>query len=89
MKAASNRGEVRRAFSETVRKLRGDAGLSQERLALACGIDRAYMSGLERGIHTPTLETIFKLLPELDVSFQTFAREFDAALKREQRSHHK
>ena len=36
-------------FGERVRQLREKAGWSQERLATACGLDRTYISGIERG----------------------------------------
>jgi transcriptional regulator with XRE-family HTH domain len=65
----------------TVRLLRKNAGMGQERLALETQIDRGYMSGLERGLHTPTLETIWKLLPVLDCNFVEFAAAFTKCLR--------
>lgn len=44
------------------------------------------MGGLERGEHSPTLETIYKLLPGLKVSFPEFALEFDRILQRQRRN---
>lgn len=82
VRSASNRGEVRQAFSETIRKLRHAAGVSQERLAFDSRVDRRYMSGLERGLHNPSLETILKLLRTLNVSLRAFAREYEATLRR-------
>ena len=61
------------AFAFTLRKLRYKAQIAQETLASQAGLDRAYMSMLERGFHSPTLETIFKLLPSLGVTFTQFA----------------
>lgn len=74
---------LRRAFSMTVRTLRLKVGIAQERLATETGTDRGYMSGLERGLHTPSLETIFKLLPVLQVDFGQFAVEFMRSHKKE------
>jgi transcriptional regulator with XRE-family HTH domain len=82
MQSAPERGEVRQAFGETLVKLRREADLSQEQLAFEAGVDRRYMSGLERGLHSPSLETILKLLRALKVSFSTFAREYEATRKR-------
>ena len=48
------RAQIGRAFAQTVRSLRCEVGISQERLALGAGINRAYVAGLERGLHTPT-----------------------------------
>lgn len=78
--------EIRRAFGLTVRSLRKKRGLAQEALAHASGVDRGYMGGLERGEHTPSLETIFKVLPHLGVDFPQFAVEFQANLKKARRS---
>ena len=75
------RATLRRAFARTVRALRRRAGISQEQLALRSGIDRGYMSGLERGLHSPTLGTIYRLLPVVGVSFAEFAAELDRQLE--------
>lgn len=59
----------RRAFGERVRELRKAAGWdSQEALAHHLGIDRTYLSGIERGARNPTLEVIVKLAHGLDVA---------------------
>lgn len=41
-------------------------GLSQERLALESGVDRTFVSMLERGIRQPSLSTIFALCEPLE-----------------------
>jgi transcriptional regulator with XRE-family HTH domain len=61
--------------------LRLKAGIPQERLARNLGIDRGNKAGLEGGRHTPTLQTIFKLLPVLHVTFVEFAEEFERTLR--------
>jgi transcriptional regulator with XRE-family HTH domain len=38
--------------------LRLDKGLSQEALAAKADMDRAFLSGIERGVENPTLFTI-------------------------------
>ena len=43
------------AFGLAVRSARNQLGLSQERLADMAGLDRTYISGLERGTRNPTL----------------------------------
>jgi transcriptional regulator with XRE-family HTH domain len=74
------RDQIRRAFAQTVRSLRLKAGISQERLALNLGIDRGNTAGLERGLHSPRLYTILRLLPGLHVTFVEFADEFERSL---------
>jgi transcriptional regulator with XRE-family HTH domain len=68
-----DRNEIRRAFAVTVRELRAQKAISQEGLAYAAGVDRGYMGALERGASTPTLDTVFRLLPALGVNFVEFA----------------
>ena len=48
-------------FGALVRRLRQEAGMSQESFALHCGINRAYMGQIERGRKTVTIETARKV----------------------------
>ena len=50
------------------------------------GINRAYVAGLERGLHTPTLYTMCRLLPGLHVTFIEFCRTFERILGETTRS---
>lgn len=50
-----------------VRRLRVAKGLSQERLALAAGMDRAYVGRIERGSENVTLARLEDLARVLDV----------------------
>ncbi|MBN3114675.1 helix-turn-helix transcriptional regulator [Pectobacterium brasiliense] len=45
-------------FGQRVKTLRLQAGLSQEAFTDKCGLDRTYISGIERGVRNPTLEVI-------------------------------
>ena len=56
------------AFGHTLRKVRKDAKITQEELALAAGIERNYVSLIERGINQPTIRVIFRLALALDVA---------------------
>ena len=55
------------AFGQVLRTLRLERGLSQEALALEAGIQRNYVSLIERGINQPTITIIFKLSAALEV----------------------
>jgi len=46
------------AFGEVLKQHRTAAGLSQEKLALEAGLDRTFISLLERGRRQPTLTTL-------------------------------
>jgi transcriptional regulator with XRE-family HTH domain len=56
-----------KAFGQTLRELRHLKGLSQEDLAIEAGYHRTYISLLERGLKTPTLQTVFDLAESLEV----------------------
>ena len=55
------------AFGLVLRDLRKERGLSQEALALEAGIQRNYVSLIERGINQPTITIIFKLAAALEI----------------------
>src|SRR5436190_709240 len=55
------------AFGQALRVLRAERRWSQERLALESGVDRSYISLLERGRQSPTLATIFRLATVLAI----------------------
>lgn len=65
-------------FGSAIRRHRELLRLSQEELAARAGIDRTYISGVERGVRNPTLEVMQKIAralgADLDVIFAT-ARE--------------
>jgi transcriptional regulator with XRE-family HTH domain len=58
----------REALARNLQKLRVEKGLSQEGLAFSAGIDRTYVSGIERGCRNPTLDIVDSLASALDVS---------------------
>lgn len=76
-----SRASIRKVFGKTVRSLRLKANLAQERLALEAGVNRGYLGGLERGQHTPTLDTIYRLLAPLGVTLIEFSAEFERILR--------
>jgi transcriptional regulator with XRE-family HTH domain len=55
-------------FGERVRELRKAKGLSQEAFAAACGLDRTYISGIERGRRNVSLRNIEVIANSLDIS---------------------
>jgi transcriptional regulator with XRE-family HTH domain len=85
-KSGDRRTQVRLAFGASLRTLRHRAKIPQEALAHDAGIDRGYMSGLERGLHNPTLETLVRVAPALGVTLHEFITEFEAAMRRHKRN---
>ncbi|WP_275670816.1 helix-turn-helix domain-containing protein [Micromonospora globbae] len=56
------------AFGLAVRRARTERKMSQEQLAASSGLDRTYVSGLERGRRNPTLTTQQRLAAALGLS---------------------
>ena len=54
------RNGVERAFGDEMRKARLKKGMSQMDLYKATGLDRTFISDLERGIQAPSIKTIFR-----------------------------
>jgi transcriptional regulator with XRE-family HTH domain len=54
-------------FGAVIRRLRNDAGLSQEDFADACDLHRTYIGAIERGEKTVTIETADKLARALQI----------------------
>jgi transcriptional regulator with XRE-family HTH domain len=64
----SSRKTLTRAFGRVVSHKRRKAGISQEALAFAAEIDRTYLSKIESGIRSPTIEVIFALSQALELA---------------------
>nr|ADO14693.1 C.OkrAI [Oceanobacter kriegii] len=58
--------KVECAFGRILKQLRTAKGLSQEQLALSCGLDRTFISMLERGQRQPSLSSILSLSKSLE-----------------------
>lgn len=63
-----NTSSIQAQFGAHLKKLRLQSGLSQEAFADKCGLDRTYVSGIERGVRNPTLEVINVLAKGLEIS---------------------
>lgn len=55
-------------FGYVLRRLRKEAKLSQEQLALEAGVERNFVSLIERGVNQPTIRIMFKLAKALGTS---------------------
>jgi transcriptional regulator with XRE-family HTH domain len=59
--------DVRKLVGRNVRQNRERVGVSQEELAYRAGLDRTYVSGIERGIRNPTVLVLQDLAGVLKV----------------------
>jgi len=59
--------EIREVFASNLRALRAERGLSQEELAHQAGLDRTYISSLERCVYSPSIDVVAKLADVLGV----------------------
>jgi transcriptional regulator with XRE-family HTH domain len=67
-----------RAFGKVLQQRRRQAGLTQEQLALEAGVQRTYVSMIERGINQPTITVIFKLAAGLNCRPSVIIAEVEA-----------
>lgn len=58
---------IEKFFGKVLQQLRKECGLSQEGLGFESGYHRTYISQLERGKKSPSLQTIFQLAEALKV----------------------
>ena len=55
-------------IGERIRKLRLDAGFSQEKLSFECNLDRTYIGSVERGERNIAVINLNKLAKALNIS---------------------
>ena len=59
------------AFGKAIRQERRKKGMTQEELAESCGLDRTYISQIERGLKNPTLPVAWDISVNLGINFVT------------------
>ncbi|OGC66595.1 hypothetical protein A3J33_03215, partial [candidate division WWE3 bacterium RIFCSPLOWO2_02_FULL_53_10] len=72
-------------FGESVRSYRGRFRITQEELGFRSGLDRTYISGIERGLRNPSINSASKIAAAIGIplvellcepqKIYTFARE--------------
>ena len=60
-----------------LKELRNQAGISQQELAFEYGLDRTYISLLERGLRQPTIRTVFILSEALEIKPSQFISKIE------------
>jgi transcriptional regulator with XRE-family HTH domain len=72
--------KLKYAVALTLKKLRNEVGVSQEQLARKSGIDRTYISGVERSVRNITLDSLEGLIDALGVTSEEFIRRLQVEL---------
>ena len=62
---------------QVIRRLRVEKGISQELLSGLAGLDRTHYSKIERGLRSPTIETLFKIANALDIKPSKIIEEIE------------
>jgi transcriptional regulator with XRE-family HTH domain len=68
-------------FGSTLRALRTARGVSQETFAFECGLNRQFISILELGDQSPSLDTVFKLAAGLDMTAAALVADIEARMQ--------
>ena len=69
---ATESTKTKEQFRKTLKKLRADAGLSQQALATLAGMSMGGLRDLEQGVNAPSWETVVKLADALGVDCRAF-----------------
>lgn len=65
---------LQESFGTVLRRLRVKKGLSQEDLAFEAGLDRTFVSMLERGVRQPSLSSLFAVAAALQIRASRIVR---------------
>jgi transcriptional regulator with XRE-family HTH domain len=71
-----------KAFGKVLREIRHERSLSQEELGFESGYHRTYISLLERGRKSPSLNTVFQLAAALGVPPSEILRRTEDGISR-------
>ena len=63
---------IKQKVGARIRELRNDRGLSQEKLALAAGLDRTYIASVEYGKRNISIVNLEKIIVALNSTFSMF-----------------
>ena len=67
------------AVGVAIRNRRTAMGLSQEKLGEVAGLDRTYISGVERGVRNPTISSLGRIATALQCDLSAILIEAESA----------
>ena len=65
----------------TLRKIRKQKNISQEDLASLAGLDRTYISGVERGVRNITLDSLESIVLALEINISDFLLDLNKSIQ--------
>jgi transcriptional regulator with XRE-family HTH domain len=71
----THKGPLRDVLAKNMRRLRAERGLSQEALAHECGMNRTYLSGVERSERNESIDNIARIAMGLGVEAWSLLRD--------------
>lgn len=71
-------------IGNVIQRFRNEKGMSQEVLSGLAGLDRTHYSKIERGLRSPTIDTLFKIAQALDVPPHELVKEIERCLNENQ-----
>ena len=78
----SNEEKIKLAFGKALKENRRSRNKTQESLAMDVGLDRTYISMLERGIYGQTLTAIVAISEGLNMTTAELISDFDQNYKK-------
>lgn len=73
--------ELSEAIAIVLKERRNKINLSQEELGFKSGLDRTYISLIERGLRQPTLNTIFNICKSIKIEPHEFVKDIENLIK--------
>jgi len=71
----THKGKLRDVLAKNMRRLRAARGISQEALAHECGINRTYLSSVERSERNISIDNIARIAKGLEIEPWRLLRE--------------
>lgn len=68
-------------LGDELKRSREAAGMTQEKLSFAAGVDRSYISLLENGKKSPTVDLLFRICDALGVTASSLLARVEATRK--------
>lgn len=66
---------IEKQLGQRISDYRKKMGISQEKLALLSGLDRTYISGIERGKRNPSILSLQKIINVLGINFEDLFKD--------------